>query len=79
MSDAILDVADGPAIPLTATVESGLEAALRAAGPMAQGLARTAEFKGKAGQVLVIPGADGAAAAAIAGLGAGRSHQHERP
>ncbi|HEY3948673.1 leucyl aminopeptidase family protein [Phenylobacterium sp.] len=71
MSDSILDAAEGPAVPVRTVLEAGAAAALEAAGGFAQGLAKAAEFKGKAGQVLVIPGEDGAPGAAWLGLGAG--------
>ena len=73
MSDAILDVSpdgDGRPVPLKAVTEADLTAALEAAGARVQGLAKTAEFKAKSGQVLVIPGHEGTPQAVLAGLGA---------
>jgi leucyl aminopeptidase len=71
MSDVILDAWDGASVPVHALLETEVEAAL-AADPFAQGLARTAEFRGKAGQALLVPGADGALDRVLFGLG-GRS------
>ncbi|MFN3584288.1 leucyl aminopeptidase family protein [Phenylobacterium sp.] len=68
MSDVILDAWDGQAVPVHALLETEVEAAL-AADPFAQGLARTAEFKGKAGQALLVPGADGTLERVLFGLG----------
>lgn len=68
MSDLILDAWDGQAVPVHALLETEVEAAL-AADPFAQGLARTGEFKGKAGQALLVPGPDGALARVLFGLG----------
>ncbi|MBW8815125.1 MAG: leucyl aminopeptidase family protein [Caulobacterales bacterium] len=72
MSDVILDAWDGPVIPVHAVTEAGASAALEA-DAFAKGLARTAEFKGKAGQALQVPAADGSLAKVLFGLGDGRS------
>ena len=40
-----------------------------------QGLAAAADFKAKSGQLLIVPGEDGAASQALFGLGAGRDPQ----
>jgi len=68
MSDVILDAWDGASVPVHALLEAEAEAAL-AADPFAQGLAKTAEFKGKAGQALLVPGADGTLERVLFGLG----------
>ena len=70
MSDVILDAFDGPAIPVHALTEADAAAALQA-DAFAAGLAKTAEFKGKSGQVLLVPGADGALDRVLFGLGDG--------
>jgi leucyl aminopeptidase len=59
MSDVLLDAFDGPTVPVHAMTEADVAAALEA-DPFAAALAKTAEFKGKAGQALLIPGPDGA-------------------
>jgi leucyl aminopeptidase len=72
MTDVILDAWDGPVIPVHALTESAVPATLEA-DPFLAGLAATADFKGKAGQVLLVPGADGRLAKVLFGLGAGDS------
>jgi leucyl aminopeptidase len=59
MSDVILDAFDGPTVPVHALSETEIAAALDA-DPFAAALGRTAEFKGRLGQALLIPGVDGA-------------------
>ena len=71
MSEAILDAWDGEAIPVHALTEADAAAALEA-DAYAAALARTAEFKGKAGQLLLVPRADGGLDRALFGLGDGR-------
>ncbi len=68
MSEIILETWDGSATPIHALSEAGVAAVL-AADPFAAALARTAEFKGKAGQILLIPGADGALSRVLFGAG----------
>lgn len=68
MSEIILDAWDGSATPIHALPEADIMAVL-AADPFAAALARTAEFKGKAGQLLLIPGADGALSRVLFGAG----------
>ncbi|HEV2533040.1 leucyl aminopeptidase family protein [Phenylobacterium sp.] len=70
MSEVILDTADPAAIPVRALLESETGPALDAAPPAAKAFAATSDFKGKAGQVLAVPGADGALASVLFGLGA---------
>ena len=71
MTDVILDAADGPAIPVHAVRERDTGPALDAAPPAAKAYAAITEFKGKAGQVLLVPGADGALSTVLFGLGDG--------
>ena len=68
MSDVILDVWDGPAVAVHALTEAEAMAALEV-DPFAVALAKTAEFKGKAGQVLLIPNAEGALDRVLFGAG----------
>jgi leucyl aminopeptidase len=71
MSDVILDAADGPAIPVQALTEAETGPALDAIPAGAKAFAAISDFKGKAGQLLLVPGADGALAHVLFGLGAG--------
>ena len=71
MSEVILDAWDGAVTPVHALTESEATQALEA-DAFAAGLARTAEFKGKAGQALLVPDAAGALARVLFGLGDGR-------
>ena len=70
MSEVILDTWDGPTVPVHALSEGGCAAALEA-DAFAGALAKTAEFKGKAGQILLIHGADGALVRVLLGAGEG--------
>ena len=70
MSDVILDAFDGPAIPVQALTEAEAGPALDAA-PAAKAAATLFDFKGKTGQVLLVPAADGALEQVMFGLGAG--------
>jgi leucyl aminopeptidase len=70
MSDVILGAFDGPTVPIHALTEAEATQALEA-DAFAAALARTAEFKGKAGQALLVPGAGGDLARVLYGLGAG--------
>ncbi|HLZ76862.1 leucyl aminopeptidase family protein [Phenylobacterium sp.] len=71
MSDVILDTADAAAIPVRAILEHETGPALDAAPPGGKAYAAITEFKGKAGQILLIPGTDGALASVLFGLGEG--------
>jgi leucyl aminopeptidase len=71
MSDVILDTADGSAIPVQAVLERETGSALDAAPAGAKAYAAITEFKGKAGQVLLVPGSDGGLASVLFGLGEG--------
>ncbi|MBA4795750.1 MAG: leucyl aminopeptidase family protein [Phenylobacterium sp.] len=73
MSDVILESADGPVIPVHLLREADVEAALAEAGVMAQGLAKAQDFKGKAGQILIVPDATGQTERVLFGLGAARA------
>ncbi|RAK67621.1 leucyl aminopeptidase family protein [Phenylobacterium kunshanense] len=68
MSDVILDTFDGVATPIHALTEAETAKALEA-DAFAAALARTAEFKGKSGQLLLVPDAAGAVARVLFGLG----------
>jgi leucyl aminopeptidase len=68
MSDVILETFDGAPTPVHALTEAQAATALEA-DAFAAALARTAEFKGKAGQLLLVPDASGAVARVLFGLG----------
>jgi len=68
MSDLILDAWDGPITPIHALTEAETVSAL-AADPFAAALARTADFKGKPGQLLLVPDTGGALARVLFGAG----------
>src|SRR5437763_5807214 len=70
MSDVILDGFDGPAVPVQALTEAETGPVLDTmpAGPRA--FVAMSEFKGKAGQVLLVPGAEGVSQV-LFGVGAG--------
>lgn len=68
MSEVILASWDGPVIPVHALTEADTAAALEA-DAFAAGLAKTAEFKGKPGQVLLIPDAEGTLSRVLMGAG----------
>ena len=70
MSEVILETSEIPAIPVHAMAENEVAAALDAATPFVRTFATLSEFKGKAGQVLLAPDADGALAGVWFGLGA---------
>src|SRR5262245_20413896 len=70
MSDTILDAFDGPQVPIHAMTEADAAAVLDA-DALAAGLAKTAEFKGKSGQVLLIHDSAGALDRVLYGLGEG--------
>src|SRR5678816_757141 len=68
MSEVILDAWDGPVTPIHALTETETTAAL-ANDAFAAALAATAEFKGKAGQVLQITNPEGGLDRVLYGLG----------
>ena len=72
MSDVILDTSDGPTVPVHALLESEAAGLLDAAQPFVKAFAAISDFKGKAGQVLAVPGPDGALLSVWFGLGASR-------
>src|SRR4051812_27738924 len=78
MSDVILDAFDGPAVPVQALTEAETGPALDAL-PAAKAAAALSDFKGKAGQVLLVPGADGTLERVLFGLGAGGDPMAFRP
>ena len=59
-----------PVIPIEALFEAGLAAALARGTAMARAFAEASGFKAKAGELLVVPGPDGAIASVLFGLGA---------
>ena len=69
MSDVILEAQDGAAIPIHAIAAEAVQAFLEAGSPFLATFAGSAEFIGKAGQVLIVPDADGAAGQVLFGLG----------
>jgi leucyl aminopeptidase len=71
MSDVILDAADGLIVPIQTLTEAQTGPALDAIPAGAKAFAAISDFKGKAGQLLLVPGADGALAHVLFGLGAG--------
>lgn len=73
MSDLILDAAEGVIVPVYLLREAGLDAALAELGDQGRGLAAVQDFKGKAGQILLVPDAGGATARVLFGLGQGRA------
>ncbi len=70
MSDVILEAADGPVVPVHALLETETAAALDSLSAQTQAFSALNDFKGRVGQVLTVPGADGALASVIFGLGA---------
>src|SRR5690606_38775405 len=70
MSDPLLDAPGAAQVPVEALTEAAAAAYLKTATPFVAGLAAVAEFKGKAGQILVAPGPDGRPERALFGLGA---------
>ena len=70
MSEVILETSEIPAIPVHALLESEVAAALDAATPFIKAFAAMSEFKGKAGEILLAPDADGVLAGVWFGLGA---------
>ncbi len=68
MADVILEAWEGSATPIRVLTEAQAAAALEADG-FAAALARTAEFKGKTGQLLLVPDAEGGLARVLFGAG----------
>ena len=71
MSDVLIAEAAGEATPLFALTEGDLAEFLSARPPMVARHARAAQFTAKAGQVLLVPGAEGESDLALFGLGGG--------
>jgi len=69
MSEVILDSFDGDATPIYALSQDDVPGVLAERSPLVQGLAKLSDFKGKSGQVLVVPDAEGAIAEVLFGLG----------
>ena len=69
MSEVLIAAAVGPTTPLRALTEGELADFLSAQPAIVGRFAKAAQFKAKAGQVLVVPGAEGAADLALFGLG----------
>ena len=70
MIDVILETSDSPPIPVYALAESEIAEFLTSAPPFTRPFATLSDFKGKAGQVLVLPDAAGALHSILFGLGA---------
>ena len=68
MTEVILEASDASAIPVHAMLAANVDSAMPADG-MARVLAQAADFKGKAGQVLAVPNADGTTREVLFGLG----------
>ena len=73
MSDVLISAAPGASVGVHLLREDGFEAFLAARPAADRVLADLAEFKARAGQVLVLPAEGGGAAAALFGLGAGEA------
>ncbi|MET0336361.1 MAG: leucyl aminopeptidase family protein [Caulobacter sp.] len=69
MSESLIAVAQGAVVPIHVLRPAALESFLADATPFVAGYVALKEFKAKAGQVLVVPGEDGALAFALLGLG----------
>jgi leucyl aminopeptidase len=70
MSDVILDAFDGAATPVYALADHEVAGFLEAAPAAVRAQAAVADFKGKAGQTLAVPDAEGAVERILFGLGA---------
>jgi len=69
MSEVILDASEGAVVPLYAVAEQEAAGFLTTQPGFVQAHARFAEFKGRAGQVLAVPNADGVLERVLVGLG----------
>ncbi len=69
LPESLIETADGPTIALHALTEGALEAFLAAQPPLAAKLARLGKFKAKAGQFLLVLGAEAGGDIALFGLG----------
>ena len=70
MTEVLIESAD-TAVPIKVIDEGALAALLEGAGGFVKGLVEQGGFKGKAGQVLVVPGESGAVAQVLVGSAAG--------
>jgi leucyl aminopeptidase len=70
MTEVILEASDATVVPVYALAECDVAAALTAAPAFLAPFAALSDFKGKAGQVLVVPDAQGAIERVLFGLGA---------
>ena len=69
MSEVVIPAAEGSSIPVHAVFAADTPALLAKSGDFARAFAAQAGFKGKAGQTLTVPGADGRPLAVLFGLG----------
>src|SRR5207253_2044773 len=69
MSEVILDAFDGAAVPVYALADHEVAGFLERAPDAVRAQAKLADFKGKAGQALAVPGAEGAVERVLFGLG----------
>ena len=69
MTEVILATSERATVPVHALYDGELEGFLAGQGAFARAYAELSEFKAKAGQVLVLPGAEGTIAAVLFGLG----------
>jgi leucyl aminopeptidase len=69
MSEVILEASDHAAVPIHALIDGDLAAVLDASPPFVKPFAAMAEFKAKAGQVLLVPSPEGTLHSVLFGLG----------
>jgi leucyl aminopeptidase len=69
MTEAIVEASEGAVVPIHALREDEAQAYLDAEGGLVKAVAGLAEFKGKAGQTVCVPGIDGALERVLFGLG----------
>ena len=70
MSEVVVDHAEGAVVPVHALLESETAAFLEGRAAFVKGFAALSEFKGKAGQLLVVPDTAGGMDRVLYGLGA---------
>jgi leucyl aminopeptidase len=71
MSEVILEAAEGAVVPVYALADHETQAFLDVQPPFVQAAVRFAEFRGRAGQVLAVPDAEGVLERVLFGLGGG--------
>ena len=71
MSDALVDISEGPVVPIHALRKAALDPFLARRPARSRAQAELVEFKAKAGQVCVLTRADGRIERALLGLGDG--------